>query len=126
MTRADTAERTLKSTENLTLLQRLTLYGTGSMPVILFISNITVDDLHYGIFYQHVYITIVKYATWKNMASDILIKFHSRSISLSIVYLVLFYTIMTRADTAARTFLSSQSSYCILWYRAYARDIVYV
>ena len=49
MTRADTAERTLKSTENL----YETLYGTGSILVIL--SNITVDDLHYGIlrFVEH-------------------------------------------------------------------------
>ena len=75
MTRATTAERTLKSTENLALLQRLTLYGTGFMLVVLFMSNIIVYDLHYGIFYQNVYITIVKYATWKNMASDILIYF---------------------------------------------------
>ena len=75
MTRANTAEKTFKSTEKLNVLPRLIFYGTGSMLVVLFMSNITVYDLYYGIFYQHVYIIIVKYATWKNMASDILIYF---------------------------------------------------
>ena len=49
MTRADTAERTLIPTE-LKSSKEIIFYFPGSMLVILLISNITVDDLHYGIF----------------------------------------------------------------------------
>ena len=62
MTRADTAERALISSKNLhlllqkyiptELLRKLIFYGPGSMLVILFIFNITVDYLHYGIIYS--------------------------------------------------------------------------
>ena len=79
MTRADTAERTKYLPNKIYILQIVLqhnrFYGTGYMLVILFVTNITVDYLHYGIFYQHVYITIVKYTPLKNMASDILLYF---------------------------------------------------
>ena len=54
MTRADTAERSINTTRT---LSHLTIqYGTGYMLVILLLFNITVDDLHYGLFYQLLYI----------------------------------------------------------------------
>ena len=54
MTRADTAERILilphKANSTPTTCYTSIFYATGSMLVILSISNITVDDLYYGIF----------------------------------------------------------------------------
>ena len=51
MTRADTAERTnILHWKGILILQvdPQLFYGTGYMLVILFRSNITVDDLHHG------------------------------------------------------------------------------
>ena len=81
MTRADTAERTLiyrkQSTE---------INGTGSM-----LSNITVNYLHYGIFYQHIptkVFSLAKYDTWKNIASDMLIYISLVSVLSSVLFLL--------------------------------------
>ena len=64
MTRADTAERNLilpkKTNSTPATSYAYTFYSPGSMPVILFIINITVDDLHYGI-YSQIRIYICKY-----------------------------------------------------------------
>ena len=54
MTRADTAERNLilpkKTNSTPATLYAYTFYSPGSMLVMLCTTNITVDDLHYGIY----------------------------------------------------------------------------
>ena len=67
MTRADTAERNIilpkKTNSTPATLYAYTFYSPGSMLVILSIINITVDDLHYGIYraphFSSTYVSII-------------------------------------------------------------------
>ena len=90
MTRADTAERNLILPEKTNSTPAtFYAYSPGSMPVILSITDITLDDLHYGI-YSPILIYICKYTAYSMpVGRTILVEYYAVSL-VPALYTVLY------------------------------------